>query len=208
MENASKALLMAGGTLIAILIMSLIVYVFTTSTRMAEAQDEKISKQQTAEFNKQYEAYDKSRMYGTDIISVVNKAIDYNRRLDVEDEEYRINIVLDLKQDFDRTTQTITQKADGSIDYGRVIVKAEGTLKVGTYQLFERAGTTKMNTTILNFFRQSSTDIREDEKDGTKIITTYEYSAISSFKSSIFQCTNIEYSKITGRVSSMTFSQV
>ena len=94
MENASKALIMAGSILIAILIITLIIYMSTTTTRLAEAQDEKKIAEQTAAFNKEYESYDKSRMYGTDVISVVNKANDYNRRLDVTDQEYKINIII------------------------------------------------------------------------------------------------------------------
>lgn len=94
MENASKALIMAGSILIAILIITLIIYMSTTTTRLAEAQDEKKIAEQTAAFNKEYEVYDKSRMYGTDIITVINKANNYNSKLDVTDQEYKISIII------------------------------------------------------------------------------------------------------------------
>ena len=209
MENAAKALMMAGGILLAILILSLIIYVSTTSTRITEAQESKIATQQTSEFNKQYEAYNKSRMYGTDIISIVNKAIDYNRRLDIDGEEkdYKINIILEITEDFKRTVKTVTQKANGEIEYKDLPPISEGTLIKGTYQLFEGKSSTKMNDSILNFVVQSE-DRTIEEKKATYIKTTYEYSAMKNFKRAFFQCTNVGYSEVTGRVNSMTFSQI
>lgn len=92
MENASKALLMAGGILLAMMIMALIVYVGTSISSMAGAQETNKEVQETKQFNKTYEAYNKQRMYGTDVISVVNKANDYNKNLEGTESEYYITI--------------------------------------------------------------------------------------------------------------------
>lgn len=80
MENAAKALLIAGGILLALMTLSLIVYVSTSTTRMAEAQDAKKAAEELAAFNASYEAYNKRLMYGTDVISVWNKANNYNEK--------------------------------------------------------------------------------------------------------------------------------
>lgn len=80
MENASKALLIAGGILLALMTLSLIVYVSTSTTRMAEAQDAKKASEELSAFNASYEAYNKRLMYGTDVISVWNKANNYNEK--------------------------------------------------------------------------------------------------------------------------------
>lgn len=93
MENASKALLMAGGILLAMMILALLVYVATSMSSMAGSQDRRIEAKQLEDFNKTYEAYNKTRMYGTDIITVVNKAEDYNTKNDTE-EQYKINITV------------------------------------------------------------------------------------------------------------------
>lgn len=106
MENASKALLMAGGVLIAILILTLIIYMGTTIRGLAKSQDNKALAEQTAEFNAQYEAYNKTVMYGTDVITVVNKAIDYNSRTDV-DGQYKVNIKV-----LDKDNQEISVRYD------------------------------------------------------------------------------------------------
>ena len=92
MENASKALLIAGGILLAILILSALVFMFSSVRNFSESQEEKTLAEQTAKFNAEYDVYNKSVMYGTDVISVINKAIDYNLR----NSESTINIVLDL----------------------------------------------------------------------------------------------------------------
>jgi len=74
MENASKALLIAGGILLAMMILVLLVYVATYMGDMAKSQDERLAIQQLEEFNASYLAYNKSRMYGTDVLTVFNKA--------------------------------------------------------------------------------------------------------------------------------------
>ena len=94
MENASKALLIAGGILLAILILSALVFMFSSVRNFSESQEEKTLAEQTARFNAEYDVYNKSVMYGTDVISVINKGIDHNLR--VGDYESNIDIILNL----------------------------------------------------------------------------------------------------------------
>lgn len=74
MENASKALLIAGGIFFAILILSTMMYMSNSITEIGKSQDEKKAAEQLAAFNAEYEAYNKQLMYGTDIVTIVNKA--------------------------------------------------------------------------------------------------------------------------------------
>lgn len=74
MENASKALLIAGGVILAIMILSTMVYMSGRITEFGEAQNNKKAAEQLAAFNAEYEAYNKQLMYGTDIVTVINKA--------------------------------------------------------------------------------------------------------------------------------------
>lgn len=97
MENASKALIIAGGVLLAMMILSLVVYVASSMTDIAESEERRTLAEQTAEFNKSYLSYNKSRMYGTDVISVYNKAEDNNTKNN-DNAEYKIDIeILDEK---------------------------------------------------------------------------------------------------------------
>lgn len=91
MENASKALIMAGGIFLAIVLITFGVYVYSSLHDLAETQDKKNQQQQLADFNKSYEAYNRSLMYGTELITVMNKANDNNKMYNY-DEDFEITI--------------------------------------------------------------------------------------------------------------------
>ena len=81
MENASKALLMAGGVLIALLIISALILMFNQIGDYEKAQDASKKDSQLAEFNKDFERYlDDKDITGADIVSLINKVIDYNNK--------------------------------------------------------------------------------------------------------------------------------
>ena len=78
MENAARALEIAAGVLIGVLLMALIVYFFKTMGEWPQQQDDMMSSEQTSKFNLEYEVYGKKGMYGVDVISCLNKAKDNN----------------------------------------------------------------------------------------------------------------------------------
>lgn len=80
MENASKALLMAGGVLIAVLTIALLVMAFSSSSQFYKTQDDIEAVEQITAFNQEYESYNKKLLRGTDVISVCNKAINNNKK--------------------------------------------------------------------------------------------------------------------------------
>lgn len=57
MDNASKAIIMAGGILIAVAIMSVAIYMFTNAQDLAKASDEILERSQIESFNRFYYAY-------------------------------------------------------------------------------------------------------------------------------------------------------
>lgn len=79
MENSVDALQIAGGLLIAVLLITLIVFVFRSVSRMENTKRDLEVSQESAEFNKKFLAFDKSSMYGTDVISVLGMAISNNK---------------------------------------------------------------------------------------------------------------------------------
>ena len=74
MENASKALLIAGGVLIAILIVSVLVVTLNIVNSNQKTREKALATEQLAEFNQKYEAYNKKALRGTDIITLKNMA--------------------------------------------------------------------------------------------------------------------------------------
>lgn len=109
MEDMSKALIIAGSVLISILIISLLMY-FARSVGVLARGEEKVQiTEEIAEFNAGFEIYEKSLMYGTDVLSCLNKAQNNNQKyvnnshfsrdnLDYTTrEEYLINVEVKIK---------------------------------------------------------------------------------------------------------------
>lgn len=80
MENASKALIIAGGVLVSMIIISLLVVFYNSITSLQSTKQSIKAEEQSAEFNKQFEGYAKNNIIGSEFLSLVNRVIDYNRR--------------------------------------------------------------------------------------------------------------------------------
>ncbi len=80
MENASKALIMAGGIFIAILVITLLVFFYNNIVTVQNADEQAEIIEQSAEFNKQYDVYNRNNLYGSEVLSLANKMEDYNRK--------------------------------------------------------------------------------------------------------------------------------
>ena len=80
MENASKALLMAGGILIGILILTSLVIMWTNISKFQSSGSGPDKETQLAEFNQEFATYTgNSNIKGVDIISLVNKVESYDK---------------------------------------------------------------------------------------------------------------------------------
>ena len=88
MENASKALIMAAGVLIGIMLLATYAFVIRGISIWPQAQEEMISSDQVAAFNEEFEVYKKSRMYGVDVLSCLNKAYNNNEKYDTSQEKF------------------------------------------------------------------------------------------------------------------------
>lgn len=94
MENASKALIMAGGMLIGILILSLGLYMFVTFSDRADKVYDKVKEDQIAQFNSNF-IYDEDRELTIyDIVNVAKRAKENNGELEESDFGY-ITILLE-----------------------------------------------------------------------------------------------------------------
>lgn len=102
MENASKALIMAAGILISVLILSLAVYLIATfgssSAEIQKINEEKI----ISEFNSQFTVYDgRKDLTIYDVITVANYAKENNEKYELTEENrgkentYYISVKLD-----------------------------------------------------------------------------------------------------------------
>lgn len=143
MENASKALIMAGGILIALMIIGALLLMFNNLSSYEETNTETTREAQVITFNNQYETYNREKVRGSDLYTLLNKVIDYNERKSaqgVEGKEIAYEPI------------TIVFEFDGKVD----------TLSVdGTNTLITQNSYTQSNTE--NIFKNVITEIRNLE---------------------------------------------
>lgn len=80
MENATKALVMAGGVLISIIIISMLMLVANSLTNYQELNTQQEETNALAAFNNQYIPYNRTDVRGNELLTLANKVIDYNER--------------------------------------------------------------------------------------------------------------------------------
>lgn len=82
MENASKALIMAGGMLIALIIISILVVLFGNIGDVYYEQGESLTVEQLEEYNRKFAVYNNTKgLYGSELLSLANLADEYNAKL-------------------------------------------------------------------------------------------------------------------------------
>lgn len=92
MENASKALIIAAGIFFGLLIITISLFMFNKISDYYELKEaDRVTEQLTA-FNKQYTSYNRSDVRGSDILSLINKIIDFNGNRQIGAEEMKISI--------------------------------------------------------------------------------------------------------------------
>lgn len=220
MENASKALVIAGGILLAMLTISLLFLLLSNINSSKMTEEEKLAAKQLQEFNQQWEAYNKKVLYGTDVISVLNKAMDNNSKASVEDDtnKYYVNVKvnlrkgtdiidfttkitkLDLKTGITSSENFIPATATGTyrIDVSNVSLSPSGELKLGNWK---DDNTLIVDNQINKAFAAFS--LKDEYKDIDNQTIYYVDSPLKVFKTTVFKCTNIEY--VEGRVHQIEF---
>lgn len=200
MENASKALLIAGGVLIAILIISVLVVTINIINSNQKAKEQAIVTKQLVEFNQKYEAYNKKALYGTDIITVMKMTIENNNNMESTNIEqpYFINVKLNLNNEY-KSTKTTIDKATGEKkveDKGEKSIS--GKISLGDW---DKSGKLTMQEYVENLFGESIT-----KKTETKDKIIYEYSPLANLKKAVFKCTKVTYNN-NGRISELEFEE-
>lgn len=146
MENASKALIIAGGILIAMIIIGLLLVMINQVGSYQSSDDKNKKNSQVAKFNLDFERYtDNKGITGADIISLINKINDYNKKSndrDVSDSgltnyvNYNIKMEITVKG-FDKFNEKYAYN-----DYGR------NTLFQSDYILVSETNNTKQNALL------------------------------------------------------------
>ncbi len=124
MENVTKALIMAAGILLSIMILSLLViFGSRLSGYFSQEHDSKIIEQDT-KFNAQFENYNQETIRGNELMSVMNKVVNYNTEIADTEKYEKVIMSVDFKGKQDSFKYN---SSDTSIFSGKV--GSDGSLK-------------------------------------------------------------------------------
>lgn len=108
MENASKALIMAGGVLIAIIIVSVIVLAFQRSGNVSADYSKSISREEISTFNANFTKYLDHDLTIHQVVTIYNFAKNNNtKQVDCDTIYNATNIIEELKQEKTSNQETI-----------------------------------------------------------------------------------------------------
>lgn len=206
MENAAKGLTIAGGVLVAIIVISTLWYSFHQWGLLPQAKAENEKASQDIAFNQEFESYNKQNIYGAEIITILNKAIENNEKYGITadtTDPYYIDVVITISTDVKGFTKKYVRDKHGVLKDESTIYSDAPILKANTsYRLSNFSDFTKLN----NLTKVGPIDVNETKR-GNEFIYTEEYSAEKEFRLRYFKCTGIEYDEFSGRINCIKFEE-
>ncbi len=208
MENASKALVMAGSVLIGLVIISLLVFFYDNLKRAASTEYDVVVTAQTTEFNKQFDVYNRT-IYGSELLSIANKIQDYNTR-QASAEGYE-KIELEVKINTDINSTYLKAGTYNSVEIVNAIEAIQSAQdSVGNKLIKFEKGTKKIKELALMRTKDIVDELGNQTNLGERYQTyiaqynTYK-SLITEIKSKRFKCKDFDYDKNNGRIIKMKY---
>lgn len=246
MENASKALIMAGGVMLVMLIIALIIFAWGKFSEFYSSNEDLYEITDITEFNLQFTNYDRDDVMGYELISLANKVADYNNRyssatgakndegytpitltINFVSEDYRKNFVYsgtnrlftsdkieqsDVKNQIENiiTTALGIEKLYGNSDMAAKVAKNINSLDYKKVMANNNMTENLAKESVIADFNALTGKNVTTYSDVTEYIgnnsdAIYKYYEYYQFKKGIFECTNITYDSVSGRVSKIEF---
>lgn len=219
MGNASKALIMAGGVLISLMVIGLLVLFYNNLSGMQKIKTDSETEQQAAEFNKQYDVYARD-VYGSEILSIANKIADYNKReadnkgytpIDLEvtftkglSERYFVeNKVYSAKDLYDITANKSAKNP---------ICLEEYVKQLGNKTVYSRTNSS-ISRQIKKIATMRTNDLQAlgieeaDYKDNLAEYNQYK-NLLTQMKETVFKYVKFDYDENNGRIKKMIYKSV
>ena len=219
MENASKALIMAGGVLISLMVVGLLVLFYNNLSGMQKIKTDSETEQQAAEFNKQYDVYARD-VYGSEILSIANKIADYNKR-EADNKGYT---PIDLEVTFTKGLSEryfVENKVYSAKDLYDITANksAKNPICLEEYvkQLGNKTVYSRINSSISRQIKKIATmrtndlqalGIEEaDYKDNLAEYNQYK-NLLTQMKETVFKYVKFDYDENNGRIKKMIYKSV
>lgn len=219
MENASKALIMAGGVLISLMVIGLLVLFYNNLSGMQKIKTDSETEQQATEFNKQYDVYARD-VYGSEILSIANKIADYNKR-EADNKGYT---PIDLEVTFTKGLSEryfVENKVYSAKDLYDITANksAKNPICLEEYvkQLGNKTVYSRTNSSISRQIKKIATmrtndlqalEIEEaDYKDNLAEYNQYK-NLLTQMKETVFKYVKFDYDENNGRIKKMIYKSV
>lgn len=197
MENATKALEMAAGVLIALMIIGVCVYAYNNLSEQKNIEQSSTRAQQAADFNKSYEVYNQDSLYGSEVLSLANKVVDYNKNEAIK-KGYG-TMTIEVKRT-EATSATLYFK-NGTYNQSDLTTEYEN-----LSDEIKNADTKENGKYISEWAKMASTAIPSDVSDKVNMYKNL-LNDQTDMARAIFECTNVTYNKQTGRIEKMIFKE-
>lgn len=191
MENASKALLIAAGVFLGIMLLSVMIYVFRQGASVNQNYDQKQISLQLELYNSQFETYDRNNNNIMDVISLCNLAFDVNKECDFDKAlAVQIEIKIGSKTYIMPNTNLIT-------DRNTIL---DGNSKISIYNLvdYTLSDASSKKLDILSGTIEGDGDLSTDKLSDTKL---KDGKTIYKFLFKVADSKDFEYNPVNNKVS-------
>ena len=215
MENAAKALTIAGTILISLLVISAVVFMYRdlTSVKRQDAENQKL--QEITDFNKSFESFDKT-LSGAKMLSLSNKIKDYNEKYTVRMSEGYKKIELYINgnnnnngTEWSEYYSELQRKVDTMMN--------DKYISANYLEALKEAKDVKSNASSLHLDREQADETLKElrEKLGNTRFSEAEKEYINDYKiyeqylkikKQTFKPAGIEYDERNGRITKMSYT--
>lgn len=228
MENASKALIMAGSILIALLVIGMLVLGYRNISSLEQQKENAEGNMSALDYMRKFEQFNRT-LYGSELLSLANLQEDYNNTADVLYEGYdriEITVVTDgivNSPYFAAGTYNLDAISNDQAKIESQLAQYEKAQKKYNNRSVKYYSS-KRNREIANDFDMDPPSSMPDYDIATNYLETnsttaellqeiQEYKEISTIYNEFrtgkrFRCTNVVYNNQNGRISSMYFEEI
>ena len=231
MENASKALLIAAGIIVTVLIITILVGLYNEVSSYYESKHNMTEAEQLEKFNSVYLNYNDTEIRGNELISIMNRIIDYNNLQARENGYERIIIKIDFSGHVAElaydNNPTLFSNNFITNDINDVEIKRVAELPItlvssGLTDLKLQKLSSEVHNIVLDNNPTDEEKIerakkltrilgktinKDDDVDDIKE-ATLKYYQLTQFKRTMFDCTDVSVDTETGRVNKMEFKAI
>ena len=215
MENASKALIIAGSVLLAVLIIIALIYTFSQISSLKQVEASSEEEKILAQYDKEIESFNRQGLYGSEILSLANLVEDYNKRHSDLKGYKPITLKVSITQIIDAKYLKETQYSkygDLIKDFKNLEKKMQDLKKekICGQTLDKLAGmkTETLEDLISRYNLANRTNYTLEEIE--KRINDYQSvnSEMQTFKNKKFNTPEVEYDNSIGRIVKMSFREI